>query len=189
MVRADAVEYPAEPRAAAAPCTDQLSRKERRAVENAACIGGMRSPWKSVRRLPRVAAAAARVRRVIDEAFVLKPKLLSIVDLLGTDVPEDSDRFRWMRAQADIIAEKCLEELGGAGAVEEPVVHMTWHADLVEAFVREADDPEKDLVRWLRVGCPAGIAGPSRARASFPGARNSRGQEASWSRGCLRTSR
>ena len=39
LVRSDEVRYEAESRAASAPCTNDLSGKERRAQENADCIG------------------------------------------------------------------------------------------------------------------------------------------------------
>merc|ERR1711940_424605 len=49
---------------AAAPTT-----AERRALENRSCIGGLRRPVASVRRLPYLASAGKRLRRAIEEAI------------------------------------------------------------------------------------------------------------------------
>ena len=69
LVRSDIVQYRPERVSAAAPCLSESSRKTRRAQENAECIGGMRSPWKTVRKLPHLRVAARKVREVLEQEF------------------------------------------------------------------------------------------------------------------------
>ena len=113
LVRSDEVRYDSEPRAAAAPCTNELSNKERRAQENADCVGGLRSPWKAVRRLPRLALTAASVRGVMDGEFAQDPKLIEVVDMLGKDVAEDSVERRWLDEKVAELGPDLVRALGG----------------------------------------------------------------------------
>jgi len=83
LVRSDLVTYPAEKRAAAAPCTDTPSRAERRGRENDECIGGLRSPWKAVRRIPGLSRVGGLLREVLEEELNKDPKLMEVVGLFG----------------------------------------------------------------------------------------------------------
>ena len=158
MVRMDAVSYEPEPRSAAAPCTGELSKKERWAQENADCVGGLRSPWKAVRRFPQMARAAALVREVLEREFDQDPKLVNVVDLLGQDVAEGGVERKWLSRKVAELEAKLVVALGGATKRKDSRIKGAWNADLVEAFVSRAGDPETDL------GCavPARRAWPRR---------------------------
>ena len=173
LVRSDAVKYETEPISAAAPCVTAPTQKARRSQENADCIGGMRSPWKAVRRLPSLAAAGARVREALEAEVNADEGLIGIVDLLGKEVGEGSVERGWINGEARRLGGILLAALGDGGAEAKKKekgnkVGGPWNADLVEAFIDRAGDPEKDLVRWLREGCPAGVAKTISGCGIFP---------------------
>ena len=58
--------------------------------------------------------------------------------------------------------------LGGTTKGKDSRINGAWNADLVEAFVGRAGDPETDLVSWLRGGCPAGVAKNITSCGIFP---------------------
>ena len=99
LVRSDIVRYRPERMSAAAPCLSESSRKTRRAQENAECIGGLRSPWKTVRKLPRLRAAARKVREVLEHEFANDADLANVVDLLGKEVVAGSGTHEWISAR------------------------------------------------------------------------------------------
>ena len=175
MVRSDLVVYAPEPKAAAAPCIGEPSARERRAQENADCIGGLRSPWKAVRKLPRLSKAAEVVRRALDREFTRDPKMVEVVDWLGQDVKEGSEERKWLDEKIDSLGEKLLASLGGSRGERDPRIGGSWNADLVGAFVARAADPEADLAVWLRSGCPAGVAKDITSCGIFPPAAASDG--------------
>ena len=114
LVRSDEVCYRPEPRSAAAPCTSELSNKERRAQENADCIGGLRSPWKAVRKFPQLARTAALVRGALEGEFAQDPRLVDVVDMLGKDVAEGSMERKWLDEKVAELGPKLVAALGGA---------------------------------------------------------------------------
>ncbi|CAK0822296.1 unnamed protein product, partial [Prorocentrum cordatum] len=111
-----------ERRAAAAARAVELSAREPRAQENAACIGSARSPWKAVRKRPQAARTSAMmVRGVVEDELVQA----LVVNLLGTDVGASGHVRDWPVANVaarvtqvepdDIYASATLEaELSGA---------------------------------------------------------------------------
>ena len=168
LVRADAVAYAPERRAAAASLAAEPSARERRAQENADCIGGMRSPWKAVRKLPRVARTSAVVRGMLEDELDANPKLLEVVDLLGKDVDDSGGVRDWLVDNAQNLGKKLVEVLGGAHVSRDPRIGGVWNVDLVSAYMQAAADPERDLVGWLRFGCPAGVAKRITSSGIFP---------------------
>ena len=100
-VRADVARDAPVRRSAAAPNTEVPSIKETGAQENNDCIGGLRSPWKAVRRLPRLAVSAAKVRRYLIAQFEKDPSLIDVVGLLGKAVLDGSSEKRWLDRGAE----------------------------------------------------------------------------------------
>ena len=66
LVDPEAIKPDLDPRGAAADSTREETQKEKRERENAECLGGMRSPWKTVRRSPKLKSAGMRARKVIE---------------------------------------------------------------------------------------------------------------------------
>ena len=66
LVSADHYVESKPPRAATAP-NDGETQRERRDRESRECIGGMRSPWRSVRRMPAARTVGARIKRTIEK--------------------------------------------------------------------------------------------------------------------------
>ena len=157
-VRADAARDTPERRSAAAPNMEVPSIKETRAQENNDCIGGVRSPWKAVRRLPRLAASAAEVRKYLIAQFEKDPSLIDVVGLLGKAVLDGSSEKKWLDIEAQRMGADLAGLLGGSGRSEKGKVVSVWNVGLVEAFVTDANDPEVQLAAWLQDGCPAGVA-------------------------------
>ena len=168
LVRSDIVRYRPERVSAAAPCLSESSRKTRRAQENAECIGGMRSPWKTVRKLPRLRVAARKVREVLEQEFAKDADLANVVDLLGKEVVAGSVSHEWVSAKASDLGQKLVRALGGRRIEKDPTIGGMWNVELVSAFIDAAGDPEGDLVEWLRTGCPAGVAKEITSCGIFP---------------------
>ena len=168
LVRADLVRYPKEKISAAAPCTAEPSRRSRRAQENVDCIGGMRSPWRAVRRLPRLAWAAAKIRKVIEQEIDADSAMIDIVDWLGTEVSRGCENHKWLNAKAKHLSGLIVKTLEGRELKKDPLIGGAWDVELVSAFVDAAKDPEQDLVKWLQSGCPAGVAREITASGIFP---------------------
>jgi hypothetical protein len=117
-VRADMARDTPERRSAAAPNTEVPSNKETRAQENNDCIGGLRSPWKAVRRLPRLAVSAAKVRKYFNAQFEKDPCLIDVVGLLGKAVVDGSSEKKWLDKEAQRLGADLAELLGGSGLAE-----------------------------------------------------------------------
>ena len=168
LVRSDIVRYRPERVSAAAPCLSESSRKTRRAQENAECIGGLRSPWKTVRKLPRLRVAARKVREVLEHEFANDADLANVVDLLGKEVVAGSGSHEWVSAKASDLGQRLVRTLGGRRIEKDPAIGGRWNVELVSAFIDAAGDPEGDLVEWLRTGCPAGVAKEITSCGIFP---------------------
>ena len=145
------------------------------------CIGGLRSPWRAVRKLPELAAAGRVVREVLEQEVDNDPSLLDIVSLLGKEVGEGSVDRRWLEEQGERLGKVLVDRLGGKWESREQSsrVSTLWRIPLVEAFGKAARDPEKHLAGWLREGCPAGIAREIPGCGIFP---ESRCRRRAWSR-------
>ena len=172
LVRSDFVQYPKVQVSAAAPCVAEPSRRSRRAQENLDCIGGMRSPWRAVRRLPSLRWTAAKVRKVLEQEFEVDGSLVGVVDLLGKDVVKGSEEYEWLNAKAKILSDKLVKALDGPRMEKDSMIGGAWNVELVNAFITAAKDPEEDLVMWLRSGCPAGVARDINSCGIFPAAEN-----------------
>jgi hypothetical protein len=132
------------------------------------CIGGMRSPWRSIRKLPCLAWAAKKVRDVLEKEFEIDGASVGVVDLLGKDVAKGSEEYQWLKAKARSLSIKLVKVLNGQPVEKEPRIGGAWNVELVNAFITASKDPEVDLVGWLRSGCPAGVAREITACGIFP---------------------
>ena len=160
LVRSDIVRYRPERVSAAAPCLSESSRKTRRAQENAECIGGLRSPWKTVRKLLRLRVAARKFREVLEHEFANDADLANVVDLLGKEVVAGSGSHEWISAKASDLGQRLVRTLGGRRIEKDPAIGGRWNVELVSAFIDAAAGPrrrprqvvEDRLPSWGRQG-------------------------------------
>eukprot|EP00438_Fugacium_kawagutii_P000419 Skav229881 [mRNA] locus=scaffold247:354658:356938:+ [translate_table: standard] len=131
------------------------SGKEVRNLHDELCIGGMRNPAKSVRRLSMVKATGERIRALWDEFAESHPATLEVAKNYGkTDNAYDSELVRLWRGvlcdhlpkvSPDIVAKHNYE-------FTSPLV-----ADLWDAWQKESKDPDKHIAAFARHGVPLGM--------------------------------
>ena len=108
------LEYDPDRRAASAPNVPDVSKRERRSAENVECIGGLRSPWRAVRRVPGLSVAGRRVvRSVLEEQCIVDPSLLMVVDFLGTDLTPEAAQEKWLADTAKYLIDLLLTGFRG----------------------------------------------------------------------------
>ena len=100
------------------------------------CVGGLRTPWRSLEKVDNAAATGSRISGVIRNFIAEHPDLLKAADgdpnFCGNDPV-------------------LVEELRGRLAVElnatsiAPGVSGLWRPGLVRAYVEQAGDPETAL--------------------------------------------
>eukprot|EP00435_Cladocopium_sp_Y103_P055471 s826_g18.t1 len=133
------------------------SKKQRREGENEHFIGGMRNPAKAVARLHKVAETGRDVRRLWSRFLKDHPKALqAAMDYGSEDCALDEDVLRdW----TDTI-EHFLKVREFPDVVLKPTNRFVspLNAKLWEAWRRQSGDPERDLVDWIRMGTPLGMA-------------------------------
>ena len=169
LVRADWLEYDPNRRAASAPNVPQMSKLERRSAENVECIGGLRSPWRAVRRV-----AGRVVRSVLEEQFIVDPSLLIVVDFHGPGLTKEAAKEKWLEDKAKHMSDLLLTAFGGRRTAKDEGIENPWDAD--EAFRNLSGDPEVYLASWMRKGCPAGVASTIPACGTFPGTDGARAE-------------
>ena len=135
--------------------------KESRERENEECVGGLRSAWKSVTKIPKARPLGVRLRKVIEEFIDERPHVLEAglahVDFEGT-----------REEDLQVLRERIARVINAKGNLASPL-RTPWQAGLLDAYVREAEDPETELPRWLsNAGVPAGIVVPIKACGIFP---------------------
>jgi len=111
-------------------------------------MGGLRNPWRAVRRLPKTRQTGLLIANVIDQFLEERP--LAKADLLsgrGTGW----DERRGGRLVHLLEARRRLGKLLGAKSVE-PTYPSPWVPDLIERYVEISGDPETSLASWVREG-------------------------------------
>jgi hypothetical protein len=132
-----------------------------RDAENEACLGGLRSPWKAVRKIPSLRRAGTLIRSVISKFVDEHPAV--ITDLLtkraaGWAVHKDNVEGKLVPRLAAALGTNCFTR--GPGS--------KWRPGLVKAFVEMAGDAERDLSTWLAEGAPTGVSREITACGVFP---------------------
>ena len=138
-----------------------MTKKARRAAENLAAPGGMRSPHLSVQARPAARATGLKVTEAIT-CFIEKHPL--VVSWL-IDEKETGRQKLSSTAEAELV-ETIGKALGTTDVCRGP--RSRWRAGLVEAFCKESDDPEKCLPGWLREGVPTGVKHEITPSGVFP---------------------
>ncbi|CAE8623358.1 unnamed protein product [Polarella glacialis] len=73
--------------------TNEESNRDRRARENRECLGGMRSPWRTVGKLPNLRKVGKRCRKVVEDYLAKHPEALAIMRGLGS-TPDEEGKAR-----------------------------------------------------------------------------------------------
>ena len=135
----------------------QPSKKARREAENELFIGGMRNPGKSIQKLTRIQEAGRDVGRLWDRFLKEHPEALEIARSYGSADCQFNETVlkAWAKNLEFFLPTKEFEEC----VVKEPWEYTSpLNAKLCDAWLRYAGDPEGDLVRWIRDGCPLGMS-------------------------------
>ena len=136
------------------------SKKQLRAEEDLEAIGGLRSPHKSVKQLPKAAQLGEWLRSLVQEETKGETRtLVAAVNTLGK-----GETPQLLNGLAQRIRRRMCQELGvRAGPDQELQGHLI--AQLAEAM----GDPDKPLQAWLKRGTvPLGITNPIEPGGVFP---------------------
>ena len=141
--------------------TSSESNKERRARENQDCIGGMRSPWRSVRRLPKLQTVGQQMRGILEQVINDNPSLVTIPSRFGEVdfMSADSPLRQAFDAAVTIARHRLMDILKGDSSVRS-AEYSRWYAPLVVARIHMAADPDRSLAQWVVEGAPVGVAAP-----------------------------
>ena len=158
LVSADHYVESNPPRAATTP-NDVETQLERRDRESRECIGGMRSPWRSVRRMPAARTVGARIKRTIEKYIDHHPDVVQILTRLGDKefAAASKQSQMWLNEHVDNLRQQLVIELGGNLDIQGADAG-SWHAPLVLAHMHASGDPDQDLPRWVTEGAPVGVA-------------------------------
>ena len=137
------------------------SARALREIENHEAVGGMRNPFSAVGKVPGLRGAGRRVRRVIEDFMQARPDAIESLEASMrqkvSHIPEEL---------LDALAVRIASELGAGQWAKGP--KSLWRAGLVQAFVREANDPDAALGHWLEHGAPTGVAKDVECCGVFP---------------------
>ena len=151
------------------PTTEQETKRARRTVKgdreaaNAACVGGLRSPWRAAKAQHFSAGVAAKVRAALERAVAEHPELLKAADGDKSFDPEAEAQVAGVERARALVAE--------ALGVEHPQPlgrSKAWQPHLVRGWVEAARDLDVDLAQWLVDGAPLGVRAGITARGVFP---------------------
>ena len=138
-----------------------MTKKETRRRENESAPGGMRSPWKYVAGTPEARHCGIRIAIVLEEFICEHPWVLAwLVD----EGAAGHEKF------SKTLEKKLVKRLCGLLGAKTPSKgrRSKWRASLVEAYIREAGDPEQHLAGWLEEGVPTGVRCEIPASGIFP---------------------
>ena len=141
----------------------KLSAKANREAANEACVGGLRSAWRSTAALHQSTTVGARVKEALRKALVEHPALMLAADGNKLFNPDHELQQAGVERARQLVA----EVLGVAHP--QPMGRSTsWLPHFVRAWVETANDPDVDLAEWLVKGAPLGVREDIPARGVFP---------------------
>lgn len=141
--------------------TRSPTKKQTREAENVSCIGGLRSPWRAVQRLPELRRLGKVLREIFEKFTDAYPQF--------EDLP-DGGEVAAKLADSEIIDElrRQVAQAVGATGTGRCESGSPWRRELVEAHIKASRDPETGLPQWLREGAPIGVAREVRSCGIFP---------------------
>ena len=136
------------------------SKKQLRAKEDLEAIGGLRSPHKSIDKLPRAAQLGEWIRTLIlAETSEEMPPLVAALNTLGKG---ETPQLLCQKARA--IRARMCKELGLAEGPEQEL-----QGQLIAQLAERMGDPDQPVQNWLRRGAvPLGITKPITPGGIFP---------------------
>ena len=125
--------------------------RERREIENRACAGGMRSPWKGAASLPAHRQVGKNIKHAIFKFLEADPKIIEdLLNLKEVGFKMHVDRIE------KVLLPMVAKVLNTEDLARGP--RSRWRAGIVEAYVKASGDQEVHLADWLRHGAPTGVA-------------------------------
>ena len=134
-------------------------RKVTRERENRNCVGGMRSPWRAIKRMPSMAAAGQVVTEVLDRAMHVDAYWSKLSQQLGNSsfAERGSESDTLLQDKLQPLRKDLMAALGYTGG-RRTFRHTLWNAGVADAWSLAAHDPDRVFVEWLEKGCPGGAA-------------------------------
>ena len=166
------------PRSLPAPHGPEPTSKEVREQENERCVGGMRGPAESVRKIPGWAKVGNLLRPSLCEAVEESKDLQRAFEEYSAEM----DGKQWAERFGPVLAEvaaKMADALGASG-LENVVGPTGWRHGLLGKMVEVAGDPEVDVPNWLGEETPLGVSKEVPGRGIFPKAGPTEAQLASY---------
>ena len=153
-----------------------------REQENEQCVGGMRGPAESVRKIPGWAKVGDLLRPSLCEAVEESKDLQWAFE----EYTAEMDGKQWAERFGPVLAEvgakvagKMADALGASG-LENVVGPTGWRRGLLGKMVEVAGDPEVDVPNWLGGETPLGVSKEVPGRGIFPKAGPTEAQLASY---------
>ncbi|OLP74439.1 hypothetical protein AK812_SmicGene46021, partial [Symbiodinium microadriaticum] len=162
--------------------TSEKTAEEVREQENERCVGGMRGPAESVRKIPGWAKVGDLLRPSLCEAVEESKDLQRAFEEYSAEM----DGKQWAERFGPVLAEvgakvagKMADALGASG-LENVVGPTGWRHGLLGKMVEVAGDPEVDVPNWLGGKTPLGVSKEVPGRGIFPKAGPTEAQLASY---------
>ena len=137
------------------------TRKQKRHKENEEAPGGMRSPWRYVSASPAARRCGIKVAVVLEEFICEHPQVIGWL----LDEGQVGHVKYSAKLEKKLVARLC--QLLGAKTPSKGR-RSKWRAELVRAYLKEAEDPERHLPDWLENGVPTGVQCEIPASGIFP---------------------
>ena len=135
----------------------KISKKLLREEENERSLGGMRNPWKAVRRLSKVAEVGRDIARLWRRFALRHPQALNLARAYGSPEckPDDEITMAWRRDLKTLLKanSNSAPQLREKFEFKSPLEPELW-----EAWARMSGDPEQSIGDWARRGAPLGMA-------------------------------
>ena len=144
--------------------------KEVREQENERCVGGMRGPADSVRKIPGWAKVGNLLRPSLCEAVEESKDLQRAFEEYSAEVDGKQWAERFGPVLAEVGAKVAAKMAGalGASGLENVVGPTGWRHGLLEKMVEVAGDPEVDVPNWLGGETLLGVSKEVPGRGIFP---------------------
>ena len=139
-----------------------LTAKAQREKENAECVGGLRTPHRTVAKHGAMRSAGRAVRGALESFLERHPWVI--------DAMLDDGRSGWERVCDGHIAE-LLDRVGGALGTADTARsgRSQWRPGLVRAWCKVAEDPEEHFADWVgELGAPIGVKHAIPSSGIFP---------------------
>ena len=141
--------------------TTRHTKKEGREAENASAPGGLRNPARYVQSSPHARRTGILLADTLEK--IIKQNPLITTWLLDEGAAGYAKFTEQLEDQAVAAVVAVLGAKSGRRGSR-----SSWRADIVEAYVRHASDPDTQLPGWLESGVPTGVAQEIPSCGVFP---------------------